>query len=140
MFIVVTLIAISPREVIAPILPKSMALDLVKSNRPVVVSRSLPKPRVEKRVMRVTAYSPIDKGMNGLKITASGEKAVEGRTVAADMKYSFGTQIYIPVLEKNLVITDRGGAIKGDRLDLYFDSRRDAIAFGVQYLEVFIKK
>lgn len=90
--------------------------------------------------MRVSAYTSRDKSMNGRGITASGERAVEGRTVAADSRYPFGTLIYIPALDKHLVITDRGGSIKDDRLDLYFERRKDAMKFGVQWLEVYIKE
>ncbi len=97
-------------------------------------------PRIERRVMRVTAYSAKDKGMNGKKITASGEKAQEGRTIAADRSISFGAEIYIPALGKTYEVDDRGSAIHGDRLDLFMDSRKDALRFGVQYLEVWIKE
>lgn len=32
---------------------------------------------------------------------------------------------------------DTGGAIQGNRLDMYFDNHEDAIQFGVQYMEVY---
>lgn len=60
------------------------------------VSRGEPAQRVESRMMRVTAYTRSDKGMNGKGITANGEKALEGQTIAADSSIPFGTQIYIP--------------------------------------------
>lgn len=90
--------------------------------------------------MRVSAYTSRDKSMNGQGITASGERAVEGRTVAADKSIPFGTEIYIPALGQMYVVTDRGGAIHGDRLDLYMERREDALRFGVQWLEVWIKE
>lgn len=90
--------------------------------------------------MIVTAYSANDRGMDGKGITANGEKVQEGRTIAADPSVPFGTQIYIPKLENTYTVTDRGGAIRGDRLDLYMENRSDAIEFGVWELEVWIKK
>ena len=99
-----------------------------------------PVERVERRIMRVTAYTSRDRGMNGLGITANGEKAVEGRTIAADKSIPFGAEIYIPKLGKMYTVTDRGNAIRGDKLDLYMESRKEAMEFGVQYLEVYIKK
>ena len=34
------------------------------------------------------------------------------------------------------VVTDRGGAIKGNKIDIYFDSHAEALAWGVKYLPV----
>lgn len=90
--------------------------------------------------MRITAYTASDRGMNGKGITANGEHAIEGRTIAADQSIPFGTQIYIPELGKTFVVTDRGGAIHGDRLDLYMERYDDAMEFGVRELEVFIRE
>lgn len=116
--------------------------DPVKTSRArvVQVSRSEPVERVERRVMRVSAYSAHDKGMNGKHITASGEHTQEGRTVAADKSLPFRTEIFIPALDKHLVITDRGSAIYGDRLDLFMESRKEALDFGIRYLEVVIRR
>jgi 3D (Asp-Asp-Asp) domain-containing protein len=118
---------------------------LILANNPVVV----PEPvevsrgethRIEKRVMRVTAYTASDTGMNGKGITTSGEKVQEGRTIAAPPDIPLYSQIYIPVLGQTYTVTDRGGAIKGNRLDLFMESRAEALEFGVQELEVLIKK
>ena len=90
-------------------------------------------------MMKITAYTKNDKGMNGKGITANGEHVIEGRTIAADASIPFGTEIYIPALGKTYTVTDRGGAIHGNRLDLYIEHRKDAMKFGVQELEVLIK-
>ncbi len=90
--------------------------------------------------MIVTAYTANDKGMDGKGITSNGERVQEGRTIAADPSVPFGTMIYIPKLENTYTVTDRGGAIEGNRLDLYMEKRSDAIEFGVWELEVWIKK
>jgi len=103
------------------------------------VSRGEPAPRIESRMMRVTSYTRSDKGMNDKGITANGEKAVEELTVAADSSIPFGTQIYIPELGKTFTVTDRGGGITGNRLDIYMESRNDALKFGDRELEVRIK-
>jgi 3D (Asp-Asp-Asp) domain-containing protein len=34
---------------------------------------------------------------------------------------------------------DCGGAIKGNRIDVYFNNHQEALNFGVQYKEVFVK-
>ena len=68
-------------------------------------------------------------------ITASGVRAKEGVTVAADSALPFGTKILIDNHE--YIVQDRGGAIKGNKIDVFFDSHQDALEFGVQYKEIF---
>ena len=50
-------------------------------------------------------------------ITASGVKAQVVRTVAAPKGFNFGTRLYIDGLGER-VVEDRGGAIKGNKLDV----------------------
>ncbi|HID03617.1 MAG TPA: hypothetical protein EYP18_10480 [Desulfobacterales bacterium] len=65
----------------------------------------------------------------------------EDGTIAADTQYyPFGTRMYIPGWGWG-VVEDRGGAIKGpDRIDLYFNSHRDALQWGRRNLPVIIEK
>ena len=59
------------------------------------VSRGEPAQRIESKMMRVTAYTRSDKGMNGKGITADGEKALAGQTMAADSSNSiWNTDLY----------------------------------------------
>lgn len=140
MIIIVALIlGISPREVSAPLAPAVEPTRVEVPAQPNEFSRGSTQ-KVEHRVMRITAYTSHDKGMNGQGITASCEPVVEGITIAAPPDIPFGSQIYIPSLDKTYIVTDRGGAIKGNRLDLYMMKRSDALEFGVQDLEVWIKK
>lgn len=62
-------------------------------------------------------------------------------TIAADTDYyPFGTRMRVPGYGWGMVL-DRGGAIKGpDRLDLYFDSHQEALAWGRRRLWVEIQK
>ena len=72
-------------------------------------------------------------------ITASGVKAVEGITVAADTRVlPFGTKVLIDGHE--YTVQDKGGAIKGNKIDIYFEDHMTAKKFGVQYKEVFTMK
>ena len=81
----------------------------------------------------ITAYCPCVKCCGKTDgITASGVKAVQGVTVAADTnKLPFGTKIYIDGVGERIV-QDRGGAIKGNRIDLYFENHQSALNFGRQ--------
>lgn len=68
-------------------------------------------------------------------ITASGTTATAGRTIAASSKYPFGTQM---VINGNVyTVEDRGGAIGGNRIDIFFDSHDAALQFGRQTLDVY---
>lgn len=63
-------------------------------------------------------------------ITYSGRPTVEGRTVAADInRYPIGTVLYIDGVGER-VVEDIGGAIKKNKLDVYFKSEQDALSFG----------
>ena len=69
--------------------------------------------------------------------TARGTKAKVG-TVAADTnKYPFGTVVHVPGYGYGRV-EDRGSAIKGEKLDLYFKTHKQALQWGRQQRQVTI--
>ena len=62
-------------------------------------------------------------------VTASGTRAGYG-TIAADTAvYPFGTVMYVEGYGYGKV-EDRGGAIKGNRIDLFFPSHNKALQWG----------
>lgn len=69
--------------------------------------------------------------------TASGTIATAGRTVAMPSSYSFGTKIEIQGMG-TYIVEDRGGAIKGNRIDIFFSNHQKALDFGRRtvYLKV----
>ena len=73
-------------------------------------------------------------------ITSSGVRAVGG-TIAADIRYyPYGTVMIIPGYGKG-VVEDTGSAIKGpDRIDVYFKTRKKALQWGRQTMEVKIRQ
>ena len=72
--------------------------------------------------------------------TASGVMPEEGRTVAADWDVlPAGTEIYLDGIGWRTV-EDTGGAIRGDTIDIFFESHEEAAAFGVQQVELYQKK
>ncbi len=62
-------------------------------------------------------------------VTASGTKARHGTIAADTTRYPFGTVMYIEGYGYGRV-EDQGGAIKGDHIDLYFSSHREAEKWG----------
>lgn len=74
---------------------------------------------------------------NDSGITASGVKAQEGITVAADTSLPFGTKIYIKGIGWRTV-QDRGGSVKGNILDIYISSHNQPMPYNVQNLDVWV--
>jgi 3D (Asp-Asp-Asp) domain-containing protein len=95
--------------------------------------------------MRVTAYCPCPSccGEYSDGVTACGYVIQPGDTfVAADSRYPFGTEMLIPGYSNSrpVKVLDRGGAIKGNRLDVFFATHEEALQWGVQYLEVNVRR
>ena len=94
------------------------------------------------RRMLVTAYCPCTEccGPQAKGITASGRpvSANGGKFVAADRDLPFGTLLLIPGYNdgRPTEVLDRGGAIKGNRLDVYFPTHDEAKRWGARWLEV----
>jgi len=65
--------------------------------------------------------------------TASGLHVVENRTIACPPSYPFGVKVAIEGFG-TFRCEDRGGAIKGNRFDIYMRTKAEAFAFGRRYL------
>jgi len=95
--------------------------------------------------MKVTAYSPDARSCGKFAdgITASGYSVLTngGMMVAADTRLlPFGTLLSIPGYDAGGIVPvlDRGGAIKGNRLDVLFPTHEAALQWGVRDLVVTI--
>lgn len=106
-----------------------------------VTSRSSTLPRTSSTsttggtVYKITAYCPCAKccgKTNGR--TASGTTATEGRTVAASSQFAFGTKLNIG--GHVYTVEDRGGAINGNKIDIFVNTHAEALQWGVRYLSV----
>jgi 3D (Asp-Asp-Asp) domain-containing protein len=94
--------------------------------------------------MRVTGYCPCAKccGKHADGITANGHKIQPGDVfVAADRRYSFGTEMVIEGYNNGrpVKVLDRGGAIRGNKLDAFFHTHQEALEWGVKYIDVKIR-
>jgi len=96
--------------------------------------------------MEVTAYCPCTKccGPKAAGLTASGKPISYngGAFVAADTKkYKFGTKFVIPGYGDGdpVEVIDRGGAIKGDRIDVFFPTHAEALRWGRQKVAVMVE-
>ncbi len=87
---------------------------------------------------KITAYcscSACCGKYGGSGLTASGARVQEGVTIAAPSRFAFGTKLEF----NNHVYTvqDRGGAIKGNVIDLYVASHAACYQWGVRYFDVY---
>jgi 3D (Asp-Asp-Asp) domain-containing protein len=97
----------------------------------------------ETRLMEVTAYCPcrICCGPLAHGMTASGKPVSYngGRFVAADVKLlPFGSVLSIPGYadREPVEVIDRGGMIRGERLDVFFPTHAEARRWGRQTLPI----
>ena len=89
--------------------------------------KTLPK---EKFTINASAYTAAaDECGKSDGITASGLKVAEKRTLACPASFPFGTKISIEGMGE-FRCEDRGGAIKGNKIDIYMETKTEAFAFG----------
>ena len=80
---------------------------------------------------------PKDENGKDIVYGSTGTILVAGTSIAVDPSViPYGSQVEIN--GHTYTAHDTGGAIKGNRIDVYFDSHQDALNFGVQYAEVFL--
>lgn len=86
------------------------------------------------------AYNrPVDENGSEIVCGAIGERLTEGYSIAVDPTViPYRTEVIIN--GHTYKAQDCGGAIKGNRIDVYFEDHQDALDFGVQYTEVFVIK
>lgn len=122
---------------------KIVQVNKTVTSRSKTTSRSLPSTTSSTsssgEIYKITAYCSCAKccgKTNG--ITAMGTHATSGRTVAASSKFSLGTKLNIN--GHTYTVEDRGGAITGNKIDIYVNSHAEALAWGVRYLPVSVAK
>ena len=86
--------------------------------------------------VNATAYSADDPGNSAY--TALGTHVRHGIIAVDPSIIPLGTHVYIPGYGE-AVAEDVGGAIRGHRIDVAFDSRAEALAFGRQDIEIYIR-
>lgn len=81
---------------------------------------------------------PVDEYGNEIVYGSTGERLAEGVSIAVDPSViPYGTEVIID--EHTYIAQDTGGAINGNRIDVYMSDHQKALDFGVQYLNVYIK-
>ncbi len=84
----------------------------------------------------ITAYCPYEDSWGSM--TATGVRAKEGVTIAVDPKViPYGTKIYIEGVGIR-VAQDCGGLVKGNKIDLYFETIEAMNNWGLQKRDIWI--
>lgn len=131
--------------------PKAEIRQIVKQVTEQITEKEEKPESYTKKQMVATAYCsckkccgkyaenrPKDENGEEIVITASGTRAKAGRTIAVDKSViPFGTEIIID--GKTYIAEDTGGAIKGNRIDIYFDNHDEALNFGKKTITVLFK-
>src|SRR5450756_17500 len=103
---------------------------IIIKQEPVIVSKTETK-IVEWYYFVATGYSANDSIQGTDNITATGKEVSEG-VIAVDPRIiPLGTTVEIKNLGK-FIAEDTGGKIKGNRIDIYFNSKTEAKKFGKQ--------
>lgn len=137
-----TTVSVTPRQEVTanvqtakPVVPAKAPPVVMYDGRPVRVARTIR--------MEVTAYSPDARSCGKFAdgITASGYSVWTNgmKLVAADTRVlPFNTLVSIPGYNNGrpVPVLDRGGAIKGNKLDLLYPTHEQALQFGRKHLTV----
>jgi 3D (Asp-Asp-Asp) domain-containing protein len=122
--------------------PDELLHDTNASSAPAIAAPVAVPTGPRTRTMEVTAYCPCKKccGKNAHGVTASGLRVSHnaGLFVAADTDLKFHTKLIIPGYggDKPVPVLDRGGAIKGNRIDVFFASHKAALEWGRRKVDV----
>lgn len=74
----------------------------------------------------------------GDSITSTGKKPKWG-TIAVDPKViPYGTKVYIPQFNKTFIAEDCGGAIKGNKIDIFMNDESSVYNWGRKTIDIYI--
>ena len=134
----------APKEIASPA-PTPALQQAVPALQAETASPELTPSLISLGEFKLTAYCACEKccgkapGDPYYGITAYGYQVTAGRTIAVDPDViPIGSEVVIN--GHTYIAEDVGGAIKENRIDIYFNTHQEALEFGVQYAEVFINQ
>jgi len=111
---------------------------VVKKEEKKEESQKLNTSKQNKFIINASAYTAAaDECGKSDGITASGKKVKEKHTLACPPQYKFGTKIHIEGMGI-YECEDRGGAIKGNKFDIYMKTKQEAFSFGRRNLQAYL--
>ncbi|MDE6433540.1 MAG: 3D domain-containing protein [Lachnospiraceae bacterium] len=86
---------------------------------------------------KITYYCPCSRCCGKYTKTASGTTPKVGRTISVDpKKIKLGSKVKID--KKTYIAEDTGGAIKGNRIDIFVNTHKEALRKGIKYKKVYL--
>ena len=128
-------------NVVAPTTTPKPTKKPTNTPKPTNTSTPTPTPKLKLiGVFRATGYCSCSRccGRSGGKRTASGTKPTVNRTISTDPRV-IKTGSHVIINGKEYIAEDTGSAIKGNRIDIYFGSHKEALKFGVKKIKVYRK-
>ena len=103
-----------------------------KDSKVINIKRGFDKMNGKEMKVRASAYA-------NDYITSTGKKPRPYHTLAVDPKViPYGTRVYIPEFNKVFIAEDCGGAIKGNRIDIYMNNEYECRQWGVRNITIII--
>lgn len=99
-----------------------------------------PEAHYREMTLTATAYCPCANCSGGWgNRTSTGKTATAGRTIAVDPSFiPYGTGVIIEGV--TYIAEDCGGAIKGNRVDIFFNTHEEAMSYGRRVVTAYILK
>lgn len=84
----------------------------------------------------VRTMNVVSTAYTGYSTTSTGQKPVWG-TIAVDPKViPYGTKVYIPAFGRTFIANNTGGAIKGNKIDIFMNSKKECYNWGRRTIEI----
>lgn len=117
-------------------------MNTLKEENKVLIEKVEANPFVKMTVV-ATGYSLVgdSQGSDGNPLTATGTYPTANKTIAVDPDViPYGSEVFIPSTGQTYIAEDTGGAINGNRIDIYFNHGDEARTWGRQQVEIYVKK
>lgn len=86
--------------------------------------------------VRASAYS--NSPSEGGAYAFNGERLRVGH-IAADFRVlPLNTKVYIPELNRICTVVDKGSAIKNNKIDIFMNSRQEALQWGIRNITIYV--
>ncbi|MEH7481183.1 3D domain-containing protein, partial [Neobacillus drentensis] len=127
----------APRESAPAVEAVKPAAQAPKESAPAVEAASTSNSSSKEITVKATAYTASCEGCSGTTATGINLKAnPNAKVIAVDPAViPLGSKVYVEGYGE-AIAGDTGGAIKGNRIDVFIPSEQDAINFGVKQLNV----
>ena len=88
--------------------------------------------------MQVCATAYTNSPSEGGAYAFNGERLRVGH-IAADFRVlPLNTKVYIPELNRICTVVDKGSAIKNNKIDIFMNSRQEALQWGIRNITIYI--